>query len=594
MGWLTDVGNIAVGAIERDRQITKEDLAIRAENLQANRNMLIKQKEKKYDKELENYYAEKKKFDDINDMNKRYESGAIDKGTYAAFALSSTMPGWDKLSKERKYELETNFDGKTIPYKLIGSPEEINKKAAAAQTIINDETSKRIKDAKGNSFLINTILGDKKKAEASLLEAMEGKLNAAETVKMTEQSTEHSGLDVKVGGEDISGNLAYKRFIKKNPKWGDRYQKLKDGIIYKSAAQNQNFMNFIMTTDGIGAATEGNFVLKNNDTAIEGTNAASRSMLKTYEMIYNNVVNEILPSELAAMGVDRTNLDKYVSLAEVNKRVQNIIEERGFRVDLGDGLQKGAKMDFLGVVPTNIVDKNGGFKLDSGATKYLNMQYVKNEYQNFLETEADKLIKTSPKRFQESKNKKLSAMDVVQKSVMIDGNYATKFKNSLKVDRDDPDTPENENITKHPKVIADEKMANEDEWAKKPPRIRDAVVKITRDDKTGDLKFRPNDKGVNKNIRISTDGTGFSQKQPNGNWKPITWEDVRKNNQVDKLPPLLKLKYDSWLAGDIKQAGNVANITNDTFTTNTNKFADMLEKSENEILNKKIKTAKKR
>ena len=170
------------------------------------------------------------------------------------------------------------------------------------------------------------------------------------------------------------------------------------------------------------------------------------------------------------------------------------------------------KMDFLGVVPLNIVDKNGGFELDSGATKYLNMQYVKDEYQNFLETEADKLVKSSPKRFEESKNKKASAMDVVQKSVMIDGNYATKFKNSLKVDRDDPDTPENENITKHPKVIADEKMANEDEWAKKPPRIRDAVVKITRDDKTGDLKFRPNDKGVNKGIRISTDGTGFSSK----------------------------------------------------------------------------------
>jgi len=52
MGFLTDIGNIAVGAIERDREITKEDLAIRAENLQANRNILIKQKDKKYDREL--------------------------------------------------------------------------------------------------------------------------------------------------------------------------------------------------------------------------------------------------------------------------------------------------------------------------------------------------------------------------------------------------------------------------------------------------------------------------------------------------------------------------------------------------------------
>ena len=41
MGFLTDLGNVAVGAIERDREITKEDLAIRAENLQANRKYLL-------------------------------------------------------------------------------------------------------------------------------------------------------------------------------------------------------------------------------------------------------------------------------------------------------------------------------------------------------------------------------------------------------------------------------------------------------------------------------------------------------------------------------------------------------------------------
>ena len=43
MGFLTDLGNVAVGAIERAREITKEDLAIRAETLQANRNLIIKQ-----------------------------------------------------------------------------------------------------------------------------------------------------------------------------------------------------------------------------------------------------------------------------------------------------------------------------------------------------------------------------------------------------------------------------------------------------------------------------------------------------------------------------------------------------------------------
>ena len=56
MGFLTDLGNVAVGAIERDREITKEDLAIRAENLQANRNLLIKQKEKKISKKHSRAY----------------------------------------------------------------------------------------------------------------------------------------------------------------------------------------------------------------------------------------------------------------------------------------------------------------------------------------------------------------------------------------------------------------------------------------------------------------------------------------------------------------------------------------------------------
>ena len=100
MGWLTDVGNIAVGAIERDREITKEDLIVRAENLKANQAILIKQKDKKYNKELESYYKEKEKFDNIEKMNKWADDGTINKDAYAAFALSSTIPNWDTIPKD--------------------------------------------------------------------------------------------------------------------------------------------------------------------------------------------------------------------------------------------------------------------------------------------------------------------------------------------------------------------------------------------------------------------------------------------------------------------------------------------------------------
>ena len=101
MGWLTDLSNVAVGAIERDRQITKEDLAIRAENLQANKAILLKQKEYKWSKELEDYETEKVKFDQLEAANAIFKIDSNDIN-YAMAALPLTTPGWDKLDKENE------------------------------------------------------------------------------------------------------------------------------------------------------------------------------------------------------------------------------------------------------------------------------------------------------------------------------------------------------------------------------------------------------------------------------------------------------------------------------------------------------------
>ena len=62
--------------------------------------------------------------------------------------------------------------------------------------------------------------------------------------------------------------------------------------------------------------------------------------------------------------------------------------------------------------------------------------------------------------------------------------------------------------------------------------ILGSVVKIV-DDGKGNMVFRPNDKGKYKGIRIMKDGTGFKQKQPNGNWKkPVTWQIYKRNKNL--------------------------------------------------------------
>jgi len=184
---LRDFGNFAVGAIERDKEITKEDLAIRADELASNKAFLIEQKKKKYDKELEQYYKEKEKFDTINKANEMYNLGSVDARTYAATILPITNPNWKNLDEKTKQLNINNFDGKTIDYKLVGNEEEITKQASAINQKINSETAKAIKEAKGDSFLIGKILGAKKKAEVDLLKEIEDKVKAAEAITLSEK-----------------------------------------------------------------------------------------------------------------------------------------------------------------------------------------------------------------------------------------------------------------------------------------------------------------------------------------------------------------------------------------------------------------------
>lgn len=563
MGWLTDIGNVAVGAIERDREITKEDLIIRAENLKANQKILIDQKNKKYDKELEEYYAEKNKFDNIEKMNKWAADGTVNKDAYAAFALSSTIPNWDTIPKDYKADMIANYDGKTIDYKISGSAEEINAKAAQAMTLINNETSEAIKNAKGNSFLINKILRRKETAEKDIYASIENQLKAIDTVNMTEKSTTNAGIDIKQSGDKTA--LNWTRFKKKNPEWIKQYNALDKEIVFNSVAQKDNFFAFMKASQIAGANTEANFKLKNNDTEIEGITPAAQSLLATYKNVYDEVKKDFSAQALAADGVGITQLRDIMSVAEINKEVQRIINERSIRIETGRGSLQD-NMDFVAVVPLTVLDKaneilvSGQGISKGGKGKWKpDIDTIKSLYEEFLKKER---VAVEGKY---KKNKEFNSYNNIQSSIENEGEMKDKFlafvsdKVGVSVPPDDPNTPEIESITKAPKVLADEKMGNEDMWAKKPAKIRDSVVKLERGP-DGKVRQVMQTKGVWKGIKVMKDGKGFQQKQPNGNFKPIYWEDIKKYNQADSLPPYLKLKYDAWLAGNVEQAGK-SNIT---------------------------------
>jgi len=542
MGWLTDIGNVAVGAIERDREITKEDLIIRAENLKANQEILVKQKDKKYNKELESYYKEKEKFDNIEKMNKWADDGTINKDAYAAFALSSTIPNWDTIPKDYKADMIANYDGKTIDYKISGSAEEINAKAAKAITLINNETSAAIKDAKGNSFLINKILRKKETVEKDIYAAIENQLKAIDSVNMTEKSTTHSGLEIKQTGDKTS--LNWKRFKKKNPEWIKQYNALDKEVVFNSVAQKDNFLAFMKASQIAGANTEANWNLKNNDTEIEGVTPAAQALLATYKSVYDEVKKDFSAQALATQGVDITELRDIMSVAEINKAVQRIINERSVRIETGRW-STDDNFDFVAVVPVTVLDKvNKILVSGQGISKGGKGEWtpdtdtIKSLYKEFLEMEAPALTGKY------KKNKEFNSLSAVQSEIETEGKMKDKFlafvsdKVGVSVPPDDPDTPEIESITKAPKVLADEEL--QIKMAKESGAIGDSVIKL---DKEGKVVPQTEGKyGTDKTrITLDPDNKGFKQ---GGIFIP--WEKIEKLNQVDKLPNLLKLRYEAW------------------------------------------------
>jgi len=542
MGWLTDIGNVAVGAIERDREITKEDLIIRAENLKANQEILVKQKDKKYNKELESYYKEKEKFDNIEKMNKWADDGTINKDAYAAFALSSTIPNWDTIPKDYKADMIANYDGKTIDYKISGSAEEINAKAAKAITLINNETSAAIKDAKGNSFLINKILRKKETVEKDIYAAIENQLKAIDSVNMTEKSTTNAGLEIKQTGDKTS--LNWKRFKKKNPEWIKQYNALDKEVVFNSVAQKDNFLAFMKASQIAGANTEANWNLKNNDTEIEGVTPAAQALLATYKSVYDEVKKDFSAQALATQGVDITELRDIMSVSEINKVVQRIINERSVKIETGRW-STDDNLDFVAVVPVTVLDKvNKILVSGQGISKGGKGEWtpdtdtIKSLYKEFLEMEAPALTGKY------KKNKEFNSLSAVQSEIETEGKMKDKFlafvsdKVGVSVPPDDPDTPEIESITKAPKVLADEEL--QIKMAKESGAIGDSVIKL---DKEGKVVPQTEGKyGTDKTrITLDPDNKGFKQ---GGIFIP--WEKIEKLNQVDKLPNLLKLRYEAW------------------------------------------------
>jgi len=580
---LTDLGNVAVGAIERDREITKEDLAIRAENLQANRNILIKQKSKKYDKELEEYYKEQKKFKEIENMNALKASGSTTDKAYAAFALANTDSNWNNLDDKTKKSMIDGYDGKTINYKLVGSEDEINKKAAAAMTLIENETASAIKNAKGNSFLINQILGKKETAEKDLLSAIETKLKAAETVKLTEKEVnqDNVGLEVKVNdGGNFNSILKYN-----DGKWITQYNAAVIKSEWNGVTQDKTLQGLINT--GSFKEFDTSAFVKKEDGQVVGWTQSGDGFVNGYEQTYK-ALHDSLDNKngiIKSYNFNKVIGGANVNTSKLNDETNSILAQRATKNKIEGN-------DVFSMLPIGVVGVNNELYLN-GNGKQLNGEQMSEAliiYNNFVKEQATLLVKsrdTGGFDFQTDENF-IDAYNEIQANMnrnRINGketNLAYAFKQKLLKDLEITlVTPpqEGSNIEGAP-IIEDNNInktiPNSIEEVK-----ADGKTQETKEDKTTTIKKEKEPQVIGSVLNYTS----------NGKDKSIDFSKLDENDieQLKVKAPEIYKRYETWL----NNTQNKSIVANDTFSKNTNKFKNLLEQSENEILSGNTNQAKK-
>jgi len=536
MGLLTDLGNFATGAIERDKELTNEKLAIRAEELKANRELMIAMKKDKYAADIAEYKKEKAKSNEIKQLNSAAASGNMDNESYAKQFLLHSL-GTEKFNALQKADPQGFLDMVSnvanqaksnggLDYKFTLDRNSIDNQFGTDTKIINKGFAQAIEDAKGDSFLINKILGKKSIVDKDVNADVEAQLKAA---KVVNEET------IETGKKDITFTDTIKKKRKPPEAYETEFSKLITNAKFDSVNNKDNLINFINASNNLGFTSEMNFKFDEKDETIKGTNPASQAFLNSYKLIYSEILNSNNATDLYnSVTKNKSDLVNLIDADAVNRKVQNVILTRQNKIDTGKGSWEDNR-ELITMLPLNVVDINNQTRIGD---KMINIDMAKSSeiYNNFLKKKADTL-------YAGSKLDEFQKLSNIQQ--LIENGNATLI-NQLKAElvSSQPESTEVE-ATSTNNTVAPDKVANEIE--KNKPKSKLIIVE-----------------------------NGIS----NGN-SVLTWEKIEETKQVKNLKPDQKAAYDKWKAKQLSKSDTTINDGADTV------FSNMVNQIETDITGKK-------
>jgi len=511
---LKDFANFAEGAIERDKQITKENLIIRAEELKANRDSMLKMKENKYNTDIKNYQEERRKANEIEKLNSVAASGNLSSTSYAKQYLLHSL-GTEKFNALQKsdptgfLDMVDNLAAKSkadkgLDYKFTLDRNSIDNQNAIDNKIINKGFADAIQNAKGDSFLINKLLRKKSSANDNVNANIEEQLKAAKILK-------EDTVDKEKGAIEFADDTV-KRKRTPPSEYQTAFADAKKAAIFKSLSDKDNLSDFIGLSKKLGFGSEMNFKFDNKDSKIVGVGDSANSFLQTYKKAYDNILNSYIDTDLYSINKNRNSISSIINEQEIKRQVENMMIQRKNVLTTGEGFNLTSNKQLMAIIPLNIVDTSNRSMIN-GKPVSINIPESNKKYNEFLKMKAKSAYGTYEGDV--GIRNLILVQNVLENDKFGNGPLSQELKKVLVIEKPTEDTSKN-NVPP------------------KPTQAPKSKIQITSE---GLLS----DRGL------------------------LRWESPQIQNRIDSLTPAQKKAYDEWKAKGGKNNTKTKSLSNPSY-----------------------------
>jgi hypothetical protein len=487
---LGDIASFATGVVDADSAATQERLKDRRAELQADRQLYIDMKTKKYESELKAFEAEDKKYKAIQSVKSQVGDDAS-KSQFGAAYLQETNP-------TLLYQMQKDFQDNpkalqdqlalyaNANFKTTNTRDALDNKLKTDIDAITAGYKTALENARGDSKLINAILGKRDKEIKLVVEQNKDGETGAVAAKEIATEVDTSNKAYQYGEENEIAFKVPAKFMKDG-----NVVKLREGLNSNDATKSYKD-NAINTTvqffNDNKVAKPSGFYIKDADNNITGFKDAGAKLNTHVSQLWGGAVDSF-SDEKVYIATNRTASNASNILNQGN--VNNVIDERLRNYTYIQQPKKwfNDRENIVAIVPWSIVDVNNnlaGFDIKGKA----NQKLVAEAYADALKDYAKDNNITSQGTIIESNQKFMN--DIQSKLLSQKGNesnLSTDIQNrildKLGVDREKTD---NTNINNNTTTINESSTDNK------------VVGKITITDPTSNTSKVVDDNPENRSL----------------------------------------------------------------------------------------------